>query len=214
MHPVRARPHGWPMWREVLLGPLPLALVLAPAGLAQAQAVAAAPAQGQTQTQPPTLNGTQPKDQAPASASASGGGLDSLPISFTLGIENLRLPGGENLGLAGGTLLFGIGGDWSLGPAVYGAATGQRGGFLVGGIALQRRFVLGQGFSVAADLFAGGGGGGAAPVGSGLMLRPAVTLYKDLTPSTQLGLSWSYVSFPSGQIDSAQLGLADRKSVV
>ncbi len=142
-----------------------------------------------------------------SSAQAADGGLDTVPISFRLGIENVKLPGDELMGLASGTLLFGLGDDWWLGPAVYGAATGQRGGFLVGGIAIQRRVVLGSGWSLAAEMYAGGGGGAAAPVGSGLMLRPSLMVFKDLTASTQLGLSWSYVSFPSGQIDSAQIGL-------
>ena len=135
-------------------------------------------------------------------------GLEALPLRFVLGIENVELPGGEAMGLIGGTLLFNVGGGWSLGPAVYGAATGQRGGFLVGGIAVQRRFALAPGWDLAAEFYAGGGGGAAAPVGSGLMLRPALTLFRDLTPTLQVGLSASYVSFPSGQIDSGQIGLA------
>ncbi len=140
-------------------------------------------------------------------AQTSSGGLEALPMRIRLGIENVRLPDGELMGLVSGTLLFDVGHDWWLGPAVYGAATGQRGGFVVGGAALQRRVQLGSGWSLAAELYAGGGGGAAAPVGSGLMLRPSLMVFKELTASTQLGLSWSYVSFPSGRIDSAQLGL-------
>jgi len=143
-----------------------------------------------------------------AVAQSPAGGVEALPISMVLGIENLELPGGEAMGLAGGTLLFDAGGGWALGPAVYGAVTGQRGGFLVGGIALQRSFALSPGWNLAAQFYAGGGGGGAAPQGSGLMLRPSLTLFHDLTPTLQLGLSASYVSFPSGQIDSGQIGLA------
>ena len=143
-----------------------------------------------------------------ALAQSPAGGIEALPISFVLGIENVELPDGEAMGLAGGTLLFDVGGGWSLGPAVYGAVTGQRGGFLVGGIAVQRSFALAPGWNLAAQLYAGGGGGAAAPQGSGLMLRPAVTLFRELTPTLRLGLSASYVSFPSGQIDSGQIGLA------
>ena len=131
----------------------------------------------------------------------------SLPTSGMLGFELLRLPDGERMGLVGGSLLFDIGGDWGIGPAVYGAATGRRGGFFVGGVELQRRWDLGNGFSLATGLYAGGGGGANAPVGGGLMLRPAVTVLKDLGPSLQAGLSLSSVRFPSGQINSTQLGL-------
>lgn len=132
---------------------------------------------------------------------------DTLPITSVLGVENVRLPGGEHLGLVGGTLLFDAGADWSFGPAVYGAVSGRRGGFFVGGVEVQRRWRLGRGWGLATGLYAGGGGGAAAPVGDGLMLRPAVTLWKDVGPSLQLGLSWSAVRFPSGAIDSRQLGL-------
>ena len=146
---------------------------------------------------------------SPWAAQAQANALNSvsLPTSGMLGFEMLRLPDGERMGLVGGSLLFDIGSDWGVGPAVYGAATGRRGGFFVGGVELQRRWDLGNRFSLATGLFAGGGGGASAPVGGGLMLRPAVTILKDLGPSLQAGLSLSSVRFPSGQINSTQLGL-------
>ena len=141
-------------------------------------------------------------------ASAQEARVESLPTSGALGIENVRLPKGEHMGLVGGTLLFDIGGDWGLGPAVYGAASGHRGGFFVTGVELQRRWRLGPGLALATGLYAGGGGGAGAPVGGGLMLRPAVTLWKDLGPSLQFGLSWSSVRFPGGTIAGNQVGIA------
>jgi hypothetical protein len=138
---------------------------------------------------------------------AGGARAESLATVGTVGAENLRLPGGERVGLSGGTLLFDAGDDWWVGPAVYGAVSGHRGGFFVGGVEVQRRWRAGPGLSLATGLYAGGGGGAAAPVGGGLMLRPAVTLWKDIGSSFQLGLSWSAVRFPSGQIDSRQLGV-------
>jgi hypothetical protein len=131
----------------------------------------------------------------------------SLPVTESFGFETVHLPEHERMGLVGGTLLFGLGADWWLGPAVYGAVSGQRGGFFVGGVEVQRRWPLGPDLSLATGLYAGGGGGAAAPVGGGLMLRPSITLLRDIGPATQLGLSWSRVRFPSGQIDSSQFGL-------
>ena len=133
---------------------------------------------------------------------------ETLPTSGIVGYEQIRLPEGESLGLVGGSLLFDVGNDWGIGPAVYGAVRGRRGGFFVGGVEVQRRWPLAQGLSLATGLYLGGGGGAAAPVGGGLMVRPAITLLKDLGPSLQVGLSWSSVRFPSGQISSNQLGLA------
>lgn len=140
-------------------------------------------------------------DSPPSSATTA------IPTSTLLGVESLRLPQGERLGLVGTSVLFEIDEAWGLGPAVYGAATGERGGLFVGGVEVQRRMAIARSWTLATGLFAGGGGGGGAPVGGGLMLRPAATLLYDLGQTMQLGLSWSMVKFPSGQIDSRQLGL-------
>lgn len=132
----------------------------------------------------------------------------TIPTSTLLGFESVRMPQGPRLGLVGTTVLFEVDTSWGIGPAIYGAATGERGGLFVGGIELQHRMAIARSWTLATGLFAGGGGGGGAPVGGGLMLRPAATLLYDLGPTMQLGVSWSMVKFPSGQIDGRQLGLA------
>ncbi len=141
---------------------------------------------------------------APASAQLRS---ELLPTSAMLGAERIRLPGNESMGLVGATLLFEAGETWGFGPAVYGAASGQRGGFFVGGVEVQKRWALGRELTLATGLFAGGGGGAGAPVGNGLMLRPALTLLKDIGREFQAGLSWSSVRFPDGHITSNQFGL-------
>jgi hypothetical protein len=130
----------------------------------------------------------------------------TLPMSATVGFETLRLPAGEDLGLVGGSLLFEVADAWWAGPAVYGAATGQRGGLFVGGLEVQRRWALADRWQLVTGLYAGGGGVGNAPVGGGLMLRPAVSLLRDFG-GVRAGLSASHVRFPSGDIRSSQFGL-------
>ena len=127
-------------------------------------------------------------------------------IDVGIGYEQLKLPADEKMGLMGASVLFPLGSQWWAGPAVYGAASGQRGGLFVGGAELQRRFALPWEWDLRAGVFAGGGGGAAAPVGGGLMLRAAATLTHDIGP-LRGGLSWSHVRFPSGEISSSQLGL-------
>ena len=144
---------------------------------------------------------------AAAAAQDAAPKTETIPTSTMLGFESIKLPQGEKLGLVGTSVLFQVGDSFGVGPAVYGAATGQRGGFFVGGVEAQYRMPLGKNLSLAAGMYAGGGGGGSAPVGGGLMLRPAATLLYDLGPVVQVGLSWSMVKFPSGQIDSRQLGI-------
>lgn len=132
--------------------------------------------------------------------------LQRKPASWRIGAERLRLPGGENLGLLGTTVLVGMGEHWFVGPAIYSAASGKRGGlFVLGGEAMWRGGGP-FGSRVEAGLFLGGGGGAAAPVGGGLMLRPHLDWSWPLGPGW-LGVSASRVVFPSGQIGSGQLGL-------
>ncbi|MDQ2734521.1 MAG: hypothetical protein M3Y55_05925 [Pseudomonadota bacterium] len=144
-----------------------------------------------------------------AAANADDGDATVAPVAHArISIENMRLPQGEHVGLLGTSylvdapLLPGL----SIGPAVYGGITGQRGGFFtIGGEAAWRHPLAGP-LGVEAGLYAGGGGGGAAPVGGGLMLRPHLDLLWDFGPLA-VGLSVSRVRFPSGKIDSTQVGI-------
>ena len=109
---------------------------------------------------------------------AAAAAQESIPIAARYGVERVRLPQGEHMGLAGATLLFGVGQDWSLGPSIYGAASGERGGFFVGGLEVQRRWTIAPRWALTTGLYAGGGGGAGAPVGGGLMWRPSVSLMR------------------------------------
>lgn len=129
-----------------------------------------------------------------------------LPMSVTLGAEQLRLPGGERMGLVGGSLLFEASPGWWAGPAVYGAATGERAGLFVGGFELQRRVRLAPHLVGILGLHAGGGGGGAAPVGDGLLVRPAASLLWDFG-GWQAGASLSGARFAGTDVGGTQLGL-------
>jgi hypothetical protein len=138
---------------------------------------------------------------------AAAAAQESIPIAARYGVERVRLPQGEHMGLAGAALLFDVGHDWSLGPSIYGAASGERGGFFVGGLEVQRRWAIAPHWALTAGLYAGGGGGAGAPVGGGLMWRPSVSLMREIGASWEAGLSWSSVRFPSGEIASQQLGV-------
>ena len=147
-------------------------------------------------------------DSAQASAAQDGATqpVDALPYTATLGFETLRLPGQERLGLARGELLFDIGHGLWLGPVAYGAATGQRGGLFVGGLVLERRWALGQDLRLDTSLGLGGGGGAAAPVGNGLLLRPALQISQGFGP-LRVGVGVSRVQFAGSSLHSNQLGL-------
>ena len=137
---------------------------------------------------------------------ASAGDWRSAPASARIGYETITLPGDERLGLVGLAYLVQARPGLCLGPAVYGAASGQRGGFFTIGAEAALCTPLVGPLNLQAGLYVGGGGGAAAPVGGGLMLRPYANLLWDFGPF-RAGVSVSSVSFPNGDIDSSQVGV-------
>lgn len=127
-------------------------------------------------------------------------------MQITLGGEVVRLPSDERMGLAGGAILFGAGDEWWFGPAVYGAASGSRGGLFVGGLQVLKRWPLADRWWLHTSVYAGGGGGAAAPVGGGLMWRPELALMRSFGPFA-VGITGSHVRFATGEIGSSQLGM-------
>jgi hypothetical protein len=59
----------------------------------------------------------------------SASGWREAPAFGRIGYETIDLPGGEKMGLVGLSYLVQAREGLCLGPAVYGAASGQRGGF-------------------------------------------------------------------------------------
>ena len=146
----------------------------------------------------------------PATGFADDGPSLEVPSAHArLGIERVRFgDDSERVGLVGASYLVDVGGlpGVSLGPALYGAATGQRGGFFsLGGEAAWRQRVLGP-VGVELGIYAGGGGGGGVSQGNGLMVRPHADLLWDLG-GVALGVSVSHVRFSNGRIDGTQVGL-------
>ena len=137
----------------------------------------------------------------------AGGPAEALRLRTTLSAETLRLPHDEALGLLGlaSTAEFG---PWYLGPGLYGAARGTRGGFFTFGLeaGLRGRPWSSLSLELDAGLFLGGGGGASAPQGGGLMLRPHLGASIQVGPA-RLGAELSRVRFPNGGIDSTQAAL-------
>lgn len=127
-------------------------------------------------------------------------------MSVQARFDPAHIEGGERLGLVTTSVLFEPQPGWWVGPAVVGAATGERGGFFVLGGQVERRWRLAEKWSGQLSLMVGGGGGGGAPVGGGLMVMPSASLLYDWG-AVQAGLSASRVNVPSGRIGSQQIGL-------
>jgi len=120
--------------------------------------------------------------QTPGDAAAPEDALTIRPAQVRLGIEKVHLPGNEAMGLVGSTYLVDIGHGLWIGPAAYGAISGQRGGLFTFGAEAAWRAPLPGPLALDLGFYAGGSGGGAAPVGGGLMLRPHADLTWNFGP--------------------------------
>jgi len=125
--------------------------------------------------------------------------------------DNLQLPDNESMGLLGGNYLFDLNYNFYSGLGVYGAVKGRRGGFFTGGLDVGWRYFIFRNFFIDLNGFVGGGGGGAAPQGGGLMLRSAFDAGIKLNQSS-IGIGYSYVEFPNGDISSQQVSVNYRYS--
>jgi len=126
---------------------------------------------------------------------------------FRFSFEEIDMPDpNERMGLYG----FGVHErfkPWLYGGlSTYGAATGQRGGFFTGGYTLGTEYHLTDRWSLDAGAYVGAGGGGSAAQGGGLMLRPHIGLKYDFG-QFNLGLNYSYIDFPNGDISSSAIAL-------
>lgn len=141
----------------------------------------------------------------PAQAGESDG-LTVTPARFKVTFETLELPGDEDMGLLGGSFLFDTT-DWlSVGGSVYGATTGDRGGFITLGLTGEVRKELTRNSEINAGMFvgAGGGRGGSTLQGGGLMLRYHLGGQWNTKRLGSFGAGLSYVDLPNGNIDSLQ----------
>ena len=125
---------------------------------------------------------------------------------FRTTFEEITLPGDEYLGIQGFTLLYEMNDYISIGPAAYGAITGQRGGFITVGLAMDVGSQLSEVMSWNSGIFVGGGGGrgGYTIHGGGLQVRSHLGLDLHLPQMGRLGVGASYQDFPNGFIHSFQ----------
>lgn len=146
--------------------------------------------------------------QADAEADAKVGDVAvHKPSMFKFGIERINLSSSESMGMLGTSYLIEVMPSLYLGPAAYGAITGQRGGFFTVGGEVAWHQNLASRLELQTGVFVGGGGGSSASmVGGGLMIRPHLDLMWKLG-SYRAGISASHVSFPNGEISSNQIGL-------
>lgn len=132
------------------------------------------------------------------------------PAALEFSWTPTKMPNGDRVGLLGASYMVAMDENWGIGPAVFGAATGNYGGFFTAGVQAQRRWHLAGPLYLATTLYVGAGGGRSTAevhTGGGLMLRPELGL-RLRTGKGYVGVGYSQVRFPSGTIRDNQLGLS------
>lgn len=133
--------------------------------------------------------------------------LNRLPGFFRFSFDNMSMPNDiEDMGLVGINYFGDITPNIYAGIGAYGSVTGSQGGLFTLGIAGGYHAEFAPHWWADANMFVGGGGGKSSLVGGGLMLRPSIGISYAF-PWAKLGLHYSYISFPDGQVQSGQIGL-------
>src|SRR3990167_4957242 len=93
--------------------------------------------------------------------------------------------------------------DFYTGLGMYGAVTGNKGGFFAFGFDNDYRPKLYKSLYLDSGIFIGGGGARSSQVGGGLILLPHIGFSYQMG-AERINLDYSYVTFPSGQISGSQ----------
>ncbi len=151
------------------------------------------------------------QDSVPVSWNTKDRIADPTPVRFRVGFEQTTIDPDEDLGLLGmhfdflepledwPGIYFGVGG--------FTAVTGDRGGFVAGGIEGGLNYQATDAFSFDAGLFFGVGGGHSVPNGNGFMLREHFGGQYQVSPNLGLRLELSNIDFPDGAMGDFQIGL-------
>jgi hypothetical protein len=126
--------------------------------------------------------------------------------SLRTSLENVKLTNNEDMGLLGLNYLLEPNEYFYYGVGLYSAISGDRGGFFVGGFTAGAKYPIYKELYADVGAYVGGGGGASAGQGGGLMLKGyGGLLYRFNNYS--LGLNYSHVNFPNGDINSDQVAV-------
>lgn len=132
------------------------------------------------------------------------GKIDFLSIEMPI----TNVPNEKNMGFTGIHYNLMIN-NWSYaGLGIYGAVTGNRGGFFTLGLNAGIKKYLNQNFYIDTGFHFGGGGGASAPDGGGAFILPHLNLGYHFSNFT-INSGWSYVNFfDDGLIKGNQFNIA------
>jgi len=139
---------------------------------------------------------------------SAGAGLQwqPTPTTWRATFESWKVSDDERMGMLGLNLLFDVHPNIKLGFGSYGALTGDRGGFITLGLVSELQMPLDDHWVLRGGVYAGAGGGagGYELAGGGFMFRADGGITYKLGRWGNIGAGISWVTFPTGQIRSAQ----------
>ncbi|MDD2789761.1 MAG: hypothetical protein PHU40_03730 [Sulfurimonas sp.] len=134
------------------------------------------------------------------------GSIDIEKASLRTTYENLSISPDEDMGLMGINYLLEPNDYFYYGLGLYGAMSGERGGFFVGGFTAGAKYPIVDNLYLDGGVYVGGGGGASAGQGGGLMLKTyGGVLYR--FDDYSVGINYSKIKFPNGDIDADQIAL-------
>ena len=144
----------------------------------------------------------------PSLLCAKPGSIPHMLTKTRFTFDNVQVPGNPRMGLLGLHKIYQLNSWHYIGFAGYGAFTGNQGGLFVLGVETGLDPHLFGSVYLANGIFIGGGGGKGSQkmVGGGLMINSHLGLSYHFKYAA-LGLTYSQIKFPSGDINSQQLGL-------
>ncbi|HEY7803232.1 MAG TPA: hypothetical protein VIC30_02185, partial [Orrella sp.] len=132
--------------------------------------------------------------------------LSPTQVTLRSTLESWKLPNDDRVGMLGLNALVNVHPRFKLGIGAYSAVTGDYAGLMTFGFTGEFEQPISDKWRLRAGVFAGGGGGAAGEdlTGIGFMLRTDAGVTYSLGSYGNVGLGWSWVTFPSGEIRTGQ----------
>ena len=133
--------------------------------------------------------------------------VTTLPMTTELNYETLTMPDGiEPMGVLGVLHLAHLSHGYYIGSGLSSAVTGEKGGYFTLTFEGGKQWAFASNWMARTAVRFGAGGGHSSPLGGGLFYEPLVGLRHHFN-AADIGLYYSDITFPSGSVNSQQVGV-------
>ena len=133
--------------------------------------------------------------------------VTTLPMTTELNYETLTMPDGiKPMGVLGVLHLAHFSHGYYIGPGLSSAITGEKGGYFTLTFEGGKQWAFSSHWMARTAVRLGAGGGHASPLGGGLFYEPVVGFRYHFN-AADVGVYYSDITFPSGSVNSQQVGV-------